>query len=95
MMTVFSETLEVKHAAGLHLRPAALFVQTSASFDADILVCNATRETEYKNAKSTIDVMMLGVEQGHRITIQAEGEDAEAALTALAELVQTNFGENK
>jgi phosphotransferase system HPr (HPr) family protein len=45
------------------------------------------------NAKSMIDVMKLGVSSGHRIAVRAEGDDAEAALAALTQLVASNFGE--
>lgn len=84
--------LTVTHEAGLHLRPAALFVQTAAAFpDADIRVSNTTRDTPFKNAKSTLDVMMLGVSQGDRIRVQADGPQADAALQALATLVTSEF----
>ncbi|HEC23275.1 MAG TPA: HPr family phosphocarrier protein [Chloroflexi bacterium] len=83
--------LEVTHEAGLHLRPAALFVQTAAAFEATIEVRNVSRDTPFKNAKSALEVMMLGVNQGHRIAIRAEGEDAEEALEALRRLIESNF----
>jgi phosphotransferase system HPr (HPr) family protein len=83
--------ITVDHEAGLHLRPAALFVQTAATFQADIRVRNVTKDTPYKNAKSAIDVMTLGVSQGHRIAIQAEGDDAKEATQALVKLVEANF----
>ena len=86
--------LEVQHPAGLHLRPAALFVQTAATFQAAIRVRNITRGTAFKNAKSTLEVMMLGVGCGHTIGLEAEGDDAESAVKAIVALVQDNFGES-
>ncbi len=84
--------LTVTHEAGLHLRPAALFVQTAAAFpDAEIRVSNATRGTPFRNAKSTLEVMMLGVSQGDRIAVQADGPQADAALQALTTLVDSAF----
>ena len=85
--------LQIEHEAGLHLRPAALFVQTAADFEADIQVRNVTRDTPFKDAKSALAVMMLGVSQGQVIAVQADGEDAEEALKALRTLVESNFEE--
>lgn len=88
-----SLVLEVQNPVGLHARPAALFVQTAAQFQARIQVRNRTRETPFVDAKSILGIMSLGVAQGHQIEITAEGEDAEEALEALRALVASNFGE--
>lgn len=81
----------VNHPAGLHMRPAALFVQTAAKYKADIQICNATRASSFQNAKSTIAVMMLRVTCGDRIRVQANGPDANEAITALRQLVENDF----
>jgi phosphotransferase system HPr (HPr) family protein len=86
--------IEVAHEAGLHLRPAALFVQTAAAYQADIQVRNVNRDTPFRDAKSALAVITLGVNQGHRIAIRAEGDDAEEALAALRALIESNFAEN-
>lgn len=83
--------ITVQHEAGLHLRPAAMFVQTAASFNAAVQVRNNERDTGFKNAKSALEVMMLGVSQGHSITIRADGEDEDEAVEALAQLIESNF----
>ncbi len=85
--------MEVKHEAGLHLRPAALFVQTAAEFGAKIQVRNVTRGTPFRDAKSALGVMMLGVSKGQTIGLEAEGDDAQAAINALKALIEDNFGE--
>lgn len=84
-------TLVVEHQVGLHARPAALFVQTAKKFKSDILVRKDDREV---NAKSILSILTLGANQGAVITIKANGEDEEAALQALQELVESNFGES-
>jgi phosphocarrier protein len=43
---------------------------------------------------SILDLMMLGAAKGDSITISAEGDGAEAAVQALAELVEARFGED-
>ena len=85
------KTLIINHEVGLHARPASLFVQTAAKFTSDITVSHGDRTA---NAKSILTVLTLGAHQGAEITIKAEGDDADDALTALEQLVQNNFGED-
>ncbi|MGQ0600473.1 MAG: HPr family phosphocarrier protein [Anaerolineales bacterium] len=88
-----SITLTVTHAVGLHARPAAKFVQTAARFQAKIEIANLARGNASVNAKSVLKVLTLAVQQGQQIRLQADGPDAEAALAALRELVESDFGE--
>ena len=83
-------TVTLQHPTGLHARPAALFVQTASRFRSQIEV-QANGKTV--NAKSMMAILSLGARQGTALTLRAEGEDAEAALAALKELVESNFGE--
>lgn len=80
--------LTIRHDAGLHARPASLFVQTANQFDATIEV---SYDDQKANAKSILSVLTLGAGPGAEITIHADGDDAEAALQALEALVQGNF----
>jgi len=45
------------------------------------------------NAKSIMGVMMLAAGKGSVVTLEAEGEDAQAALDALRQLIAERFGE--
>jgi len=80
----------VQHKVGLHARPASVFVQTASKFSSTITVSCEDRRA---NAKSILNVLTLGAHQGAEITIAAEGEDAEEALSTLVGLVENNFGE--
>jgi phosphotransferase system HPr (HPr) family protein len=86
--------IQVPHPAGLHARPASLFVQTSNKFSSDITVQNLTDESDVVNAKSILNVLTLGVMKDHEIEIVADGDDADDALKALKELIEDNFGED-
>lgn len=90
-----SITLTIRHKAGLHARPAALFVKKAASFPCTITLRNLTSQKPPANAKSALSVLTQAVNQGHQIMIEAEGESADAALAALQELVDGNFGEDE
>ncbi|MBA3646511.1 MAG: HPr family phosphocarrier protein [Gemmatimonadaceae bacterium] len=76
---------------GVHARPAAEIVKTSARFKSAITIIRDDLEV---NAKSIMGVMMLAAEQGAVVTIRAVGADEEAALDALVALVAGKFGES-
>jgi phosphocarrier protein len=85
-----SRTVPVLNKRGLHARASAKFVTLAAGQDASV-------EVEKDGSKvcgtSIMGLMMLGAAKGDSITISAEGEGAEAAVAALAELVENKFGE--
>ena len=85
--------LDIVNASGLHARPAALFVRAAGAQRARIQVTNITRGTGPADAKSLLSVLGLGVSNGHRITIVADGEDEEAAIDALRSAVEGGLGE--
>lgn len=89
-----SNSFIIQNEVGLHARPAALFVQTVAKFKAKIKVRNTTRSTPFVEAKSILSVMGLGVAKGHEIEITAEGEDEQAALETIAQLIESDFAES-
>ena len=65
----------------LHARPAGQFVKTAAGFRSRVTVATNGREAD---AKSILSVLGLGAGGGVMLTIRAEGDDAEAAVIALA-----------
>lgn len=74
--------------AGLHARPAAEFVKTANEFECELTVALADGDREV-NARSTIAVTGLGVDSGEQVRLTAEGDDAQAALDALEEVLST------
>jgi phosphocarrier protein HPr len=85
-----STTLTLHHEAGLHARPAALFVKLAASFQSAITVTLGERTI---NGKSIVQVLTLGAKQGSTIVVAADGPDEGAAVAALEQLVERNFTE--
>jgi phosphotransferase system HPr (HPr) family protein len=83
----------VRNKVGLHARPAAAFVKTAAGFTSHITVENLSRDTPAANARSILGVLTAAVRKDDTIRMIAEGEDEAAAIAALSELVETNFGE--
>ncbi|MCS6845112.1 MAG: HPr family phosphocarrier protein [Caldilineales bacterium] len=93
MPETFNATLTVRHAAGLHARPAAQFVKLAGRFPCKITVRKLNSDKPPANAKSPLSVLTLGVNQGDAIELVTEGEQAEEALAALVALIESNFGE--
>jgi phosphotransferase system HPr (HPr) family protein len=88
--------LQIRNPSGLHARPAALFVETARRFAADVSLANETRDpSKVASARSLLAVLALGVSQGHTIRISADGDDADEALGALRELVESGLGESQ
>lgn len=85
-----SRTLKVLSTAGLHARPAGLFIETANRFRSAIRVAKGDREV---NGKSVLGLMLLEITAGSELTITAEGEDEEQALEALSALITGRFGE--
>lgn len=74
----------VKCESGLHNRQATYFVQKANEFDSRIWLESENRKM---NAKSLLGIMSLGIVTGAKVTLSAEGADAEAAVNALEALL--------
>jgi phosphocarrier protein HPr len=85
-------TLELVNRLGLHARAAAKFVNVASRFQAQVLVSGDGEEV---NGKSILGLLLLAAPFGTRITVRAEGEDADAALGAIEDLVKDRFGEGE
>ena len=75
---------------GLHARAAAKFVRTAGTFGAAVEV---TRDDMTVGGTSILGLMLLAAGIGSTLTLKAEGADAEAAVAALANLVERGFDE--
>jgi phosphocarrier protein len=73
---------------GLHARPATKFVETANSFDAEIQL-GRDGDDDLVPAASMLAVTGLGVSHGEAVRLVADGDDAEAALDALEEVLST------
>ena len=88
--TDIKRTVVIKNTLGLHARPAALFVQLANKFQSEIFV---EKKEQKVNGKSIMGIMTLAAGKGQKITITADGNDAEEAVNALEKLLKDKFGE--
>lgn len=89
---VVRETMvEIKNAAGLHLRPAMRFVDLASRFDCEVAVGSGQTTVD---GKSIMQMSMLAATCGTHLKIRAVGPQAQEALDALRQLVEVEmFGE--
>jgi phosphocarrier protein HPr len=83
---------EIVNKLGLHARAAARLTEVAGGFAAEVWLSRNGRRV---NAKSIMGVMMLAAGKGSRVLIEADGEDAEQALSALVKLIAERFGEEE
>lgn len=83
---------EIVNKLGLHARASAKLTQTASRFPAEIWLSRNGRRV---NAKSIMGVMMLAAGKGASITVETEGDEAQAALEAVLALIADRFGEDE
>jgi phosphocarrier protein HPr len=86
-------TLTITNEVGLHARPAATFYKKTREFKSKITIQNLSRPESKEVPVSPFYLLQIGVSQGHQVRIRALGDDEQAAIAALTELVESNFGE--
>ena len=77
-------TTTIENQAGIHARPASLFVQTASKFNSKIWL-KAKGTTV--DAKSILMIMSLKIVYNDSVTITAEGKDSDKAVRTLANLL--------
>ena len=86
-----SSEVQIINKYGLHARPAAELVKLANRFRSDVWI---RKEDTEVSGKSIMGVMMLAAECGSTVEIRASGEDSQAAVDALAQLILNRFGED-
>jgi phosphocarrier protein len=82
--------LHILNKAGIHARPAAMFVKLASRFKSDIFV---EKDGEKVNGKSIMGLLMLAAGPGSRLMVEANGGDADQAVNEIEALIRAKFGE--
>ncbi|MEG0074293.1 MAG: HPr family phosphocarrier protein [Eubacterium sp.] len=85
---MIADNVTVQNRAGLHAKPASMFVQKANQFKSEVYIQKGSTRV---NAKSIMGVMILAVQQGDSIVIEASGDDEELAVSKLKELIENKF----
>ena len=86
------QTLQIQNKKGLHARAASCFVKLAEQFDADVFV---EKDGQRVCGTSIMGLMMLAAAKGCEVKLLATGQDAQKAITALAELINNKFNEDE
>jgi phosphocarrier protein len=82
--------VKITNNSGLHARPATFFIQKANTYRSGVWVVKDDRKV---SAKSPLGVLSIGIAKGMTITLVADGEDEQAAIDGLVELIETGFND--
>ena len=87
---MISRDIVITNMSGLHARPATFFIQKANSYKSSIWIEKDDRKV---NAKSLLGVLSLGIAKDMTVTLIADGQDENAAISGLVELIDSGFSE--
>jgi phosphocarrier protein HPr len=89
---MIKQAVKINNKLGLHARASAKLTKLAGGFRCDV---HMSRNGRRVNAKSIMGVMMLAAGMGTEVEIETDGEDEQAALDAIVELIHDRFGEDQ
>ena len=81
---------QIVNRLGLHARAAAQLVRMANEYNSDISLIKPNQQA---NAKTIMEVLMLGAAQGEDLIVEARGDDEEDAVEAIVQLIDARFNE--
>ncbi len=90
---VLTAEFTIRNEHGLHARPGTALVTVIKQFNSDITVTNLDGSGKPANGRSLMKVVALGVKKGHRLRFTASGDDAQQAIDAIGEAINSGLGE--
>ena len=87
---MITREIVITNTSGLHARPATFFIQKANTYKSSIWIGKEDRKV---SAKSLLGVLSLGIAKGMTVTLTAEGQDENAAIAGLVELIDSGFSE--
>ncbi len=89
---MIEKTVLIKNRLGLHARAAVKFVNLANRFASDVRIIKDDSDVD---GKSILGILTLAATQGSDITLRLDGEDEDAALQSIIELIDGRFGEKE
>lgn len=85
---IYKGSFAIRNDKGLHTRPSTELVKCASRFQAQITLKSDNHNV---NAKSILGILMLAATKGTVIQIEACGEDAKEAISAIEKLAKNYF----
>jgi phosphocarrier protein HPr len=92
MEGVLTKEVFVLNELGLHARPAGRLAQAAQKYTSEVRLVHGDQSVD---AKSILDILTLALSRGTMLRLEAEGPDADAALSHLETLFKDRFGEER
>lgn len=89
-MTEATARFKIVNQLGLHARAATKLVQVASKYPCDVEVA---REDQSANGKSVMGVLLLCGSRGTVLEVRARGDQADACVKAIGDLIASRFGE--
>ena len=87
---MYEKEVIIRNRAGIHARPAAMLVQTTKNFQANVYL---EKDNNRINAKSIMGIITLGAAYNTELKIIGEGVDEQEAVEAVVRLFESRFEE--
>lgn len=84
--------ITIVNKLGLHARASAKLTQAAGRHACGVFLSRNGRRV---NAKSIMGVMMLAAAKGSKVTVETDGADEAAAMTAITGLIANYFEEGE
>jgi phosphocarrier protein len=97
-MPTASRQIVVSNKLGLHARPAMQVVDLANQFSSSVTLFKPEYDGEEAveaDGKSVMQVIILAATEGTPLRIDADGDDAQAAVDQIAGLFEKKFGEEE
>ena len=85
-----TKAFTLKNKLGLHARAAAAIVNVSSRYNSRVFLA---KDGEKIDGKSILEILTLACPMGSRITVEADGLDADDVMRELKKLIEDKFGE--
>ena len=86
-------TLTIVNRRGLHARASRKLAELALSYEATRIVVR--HDEDEADARSLMDLMMLGAGVGEEVEVETRGPEAEPAMEAVAALIAARFHEDE
>jgi phosphocarrier protein len=88
-----TRTLQITNKKGLHARASRKLAELALAYDSTRI--SVRKESDEADARSLMDLMMLGAGIGDEVEIEARGPQAEEAMAAVEALIAAKFHEDE
>lgn len=77
---MIEKVMQIQLQTGLEARPVAVLVQVASKYNSTVYIQSGEKKV---NAKSIMGMMSLGLDNGEKVTVIAEGQDEKQAVDGI------------